>query len=282
MQYRLIITILVAALCVSPVIAHAAATADSYGGRDMIVYVPAKLPPAGSRALVVVLHGGLGNAARIAGRSAEGGLNMDAAADLGGFVVAYLDGTPIARLLPGRLLGWNAGGGCCGLPARNGTDDVAYISSAVAALAARHGIDPARVYVIGHSNGAMMGQRMMCETTVFAAAVAISGPLNLDATRCPAARGRRILALHGARDENVPVAGGRGSKGLSGVSFRAEADAREVFRASGAAYTLQVVPGADHRLDNLDSAIRQTEHVTIADKAARFLGLAPSSQDTYP
>ncbi len=32
---------------------------DRYGARDMLVYVPDTLPPPGSRALVVVLHGGV-------------------------------------------------------------------------------------------------------------------------------------------------------------------------------------------------------------------------------
>ena len=86
----------------------------AYGGRDMIVYVPSQLPPEGSRALVVVLHGGLGNAQRIESRQSETGLNIDAAAARNGFVVAYLNGTPVTRRMGGDKLGWNAGGGCCG------------------------------------------------------------------------------------------------------------------------------------------------------------------------
>ena len=38
---------------------------DFGAGRQLIVYMPAHLPPPGQRALVVVLHGGLGNADRI-------------------------------------------------------------------------------------------------------------------------------------------------------------------------------------------------------------------------
>jgi len=49
----------------SPV--FAGVSSDSYGGRHMLVYEPAQLPPKGARALVVVLHGGLGNAARMQG-----------------------------------------------------------------------------------------------------------------------------------------------------------------------------------------------------------------------
>jgi len=245
---------------------------DHQGGRDLFVYVPTHLPPAGSRALVIVLHGGLGNAARIVGRQSESGLNLDAEADRDGFVVAYLDGTPVTRM-GGQMLGWNAGGGCCGQSAANNIDDDGYIAGAVAYLAQKYGVDAHRVFGIGHSNGAMMAQRLVCETHVLAAAVAISGPLNLDTDHCPDAAGARILAIHGADDRNVPLGGGRGI-GVAGVPFSSEARAQQVMTASGATYTLDIVPGADHKLENIEAALQQTEGVSIAEKAARFFGLA--------
>lgn len=253
--------------------AEAGDTTVTYGGREIIVYVPAHLPPPGSRALVVVLHGGLGNAVRIAGQRSESALNMDAVAEQNGFIVAYLNGTPVTRFLGDQMLGWNAGGDCCGQPAKNGVDDVAYIEGAVGDLAGRYGVERDRVFGIGHSNGAMMVQRLACETTVLAAAVAISGPLNLEVARCPAAAGRRILAIHGADDENVPVQGGRGTKGVSGVAYRSESYAKQVFTSSGGTYTLQIVDGADHAADHINAQILKTEGVTIAEKAARFFGV---------
>jgi polyhydroxybutyrate depolymerase len=250
--------------------------ADSFGGREMIVHVPDSLPPAGARALVIVLHGGLGNADRIANRQSESGLNMDAVAETHGFIVAYLNGTPVTRFLGKKMLGWNAGGGCCGQPARTGVDDVAYIEGAAAYLAGKYGVDRARIFGTGHSNGAVMTQRLMCETTLYAAAVTFSGPLGADTDRCPAAKGRRILAIHGADDRNVPVAGGRGTKGLSGVAFGSEEHARKVFTDSGATYTLQIVPEADHALDHIGAAIQANEGISIAEKAARFFGIGAS------
>jgi poly(3-hydroxybutyrate) depolymerase len=38
---------------------------ENYNGRDLLVYLPRSLPAPGRRALVIVLHGGLGNASRI-------------------------------------------------------------------------------------------------------------------------------------------------------------------------------------------------------------------------
>ena len=248
----------------------------SYAGRQMLVHVPAQLPPAGSRALVIVLHGGLGNAQRIASGQSESGLNMNAVADRDGFIVAYLNGTAVTLRMGADMLGWNAGG-CCGQSAANNVNDVAYIQGAVADLVAKYGVDPTRVFGIGHSNGAMMVQRLACETNLLAAEVAISGPLELSVGTCPEAKGRRILAIHGADDQNVPIRGGQGTQGLSRADYNSEERSQQVFTSSGAVYTLQIVPGADHKLDDIQAVIMKTEGVTIAQKAAAFFGLVPQT-----
>jgi poly(3-hydroxybutyrate) depolymerase len=248
-------------------------TEENYDGRNMLVYVPSQLPAKGTRALVVVLHGGLGNAQRIESGQSENALNMDAVAEKGGFIVAYLNGTPATLRFGADMLGWNAGGGCCGQPAEKNVDDVRYIKGAVQYLAAQYGIDPSRLYGMGHSNGAMMTQRLMCETGIYAAAVSISGPLNLDGANCVAAHGKRILAIHGAEDANVPIAGGRGTQGISRAVYNSEERTRQSFVNSRASYELLVVKGADHRLEHIEDAILQTEGVSIAEKAAQFFGL---------
>jgi polyhydroxybutyrate depolymerase len=253
------------------------ATLESYGGRDIYVYAPPNLPARGSRALVVVLHGGLGNAERIVQEGAEHGLNMDEVASRDGFVVAYLSGTRVAERLGPKFLGWNAGGGCCGLPAANGVDDVAWIEGAVRHLVEEQGIDPRRIYGTGHSNGAAMTERLMCESGLYAAAVVYSGPLNIDVKTCPAARGKRILAVHGADDANVPVAGGQGSRGVSHVGWKSEDYTRRMFAASGADFRLEIVAGADHNLDHIAAVIERDQGVSLAQKGARFFGLEPEA-----
>jgi polyhydroxybutyrate depolymerase len=175
-------------------------------------------------------------------------------------------------------LGWNAGGGCCGVPAENQVDDVAYIKRAVDHLVGEFGIDRSRIYGIGHSNGAMMTQRLMCETGLYAAAVPISGPLNLTTENCAAARGKKILAIHGEEDENVPIAGGKGTKGISRAVFNSQERTRQIFANAGATYSLQVVKGADHKIEHIDEVIQKTEGMSIAEKAARFFGLLNSSR----
>jgi polyhydroxybutyrate depolymerase len=274
--HRFVCMAIVLTLCATAPVARAqdnAIKTEPFHGRDMLVYAPKALPPHGTRALVIVLHGGLGNASRIAGATAESGLNMNAVATQDGFVVAYLNGTPVTRMMGAKFLGWNAGGGCCGVPAQTNVDDVAYIAAAVKRLVAEYAIDPAQVYGIGHSNGAIMTLRMMCETTVFAAGISVSGPLNVITQSCPASRGKRILSIHGADDRNVPIAGGRGTQGMANIAFQPESYTQKIFTASGADYRLEVVPGADHNLDAIDRKLKQAEGTSLAVKAARFFGL---------
>jgi polyhydroxybutyrate depolymerase len=228
--------------------------------------------------MVVVLHGGLGNAERIMAGQAEQGLNLDAEADRDGFVVAYLNGTPVTRFLGDDKLGWNAGGGCCGLSAANHVDDVAYIEGAIAALSAEQGIDPRRVFAIGHSNGAMMTMRMMCESDSIAAAISIAGPLNTDDGQCRAARSKRILAIHGEDDRNVPIAGGVGPLGLSRLAFKSEERTRRILAAAGARFELQTLPATDHFLVHIEESLRRIEGVSLAEKAARYFGLGADSR----
>jgi poly(3-hydroxybutyrate) depolymerase len=150
---------------------------------------------------------------------------------------------------------------------------VGYIRSVVEHLVLDYGIDPNRIYGIGHSNGAMLTQRVMCETGLYAAAIPVSGPLNLDHADCQAAHGKRILAIHGEQDANVPVAGGRGTKGISRAVYNSEEHSRQSFESAGASYDLLVLKGADHRLDHVTQAIQLSEGRSLAEKAADYFGL---------
>lgn len=128
---------------------------------------------------------------------------------------------------------------------------------------------------MGHSNGAIMTQRLMCETDLYQAAIPLAGPLNMDAAACPAAKGKRIWAIHGALDENVPVVGGYGTKGISKVDFKPQKYGQDIFEKSGAEYRLDILPGTDHNLANLAAAIEKREQRTLGRAAALFFGLAP-------
>jgi polyhydroxybutyrate depolymerase len=152
--------------------------------RNYRLYVPAGLPPAAS--LVVMLHGGFGSA-----EQAERAYGWNQLADSAKFVVAYPDGL-------GRA--WNSGGGCCGQPSRDGVDDVGFITAAVRDIANNVGIDPARIYATGISNGGMMAYKLACNSAVFAA-IGPDSATQLDV--CPAPHPTSVLHIHGTDDRLI-------------------------------------------------------------------------------
>jgi polyhydroxybutyrate depolymerase len=164
------------------------------GGRDRVyrLHMPAGVPA--SAGLVVMLHGGFGSA-----EQAERSYGWDRLADSEKFVVAYPDGVNRA---------WNVnGGGCCGRPAREGVDDVAFISAAVADVAKNVSINAAHVYAAGMSNGGMMSYTLACDTTLFAAIGPVSGT-QVDPCRSP--HPASVMAIHGTADPLIPYGGGPG------------------------------------------------------------------------
>ncbi len=172
------------------------------GGHDRSyrLYRPAGVPA--SAPLVVVLHGGFGSA-----EQAERTYKWDELADSAKFVVAYPDGLNRA---------WNVnGGGCCGRPAREGVDDVAFISAAVADIAKNVGINAAKVYATGMSNGAIMSYTLACNTDMLAAIGPVAGT-QLDPCKSP--HPTSVMAVHGTADPLVPYNGGQGFSVINGPS----------------------------------------------------------------
>ncbi len=177
--------------------------------RDYIVYTPESLLP--NPPLMLVLHGGLGNA-----QAMRSNIHMDRIADKNGFIVVYANGVS-GRLMRKRRT-WNAGT-CCGKAVKVNSDDVGYLESIIDQMVNNHHIDSKRVYITGFSNGAMMAYRMACEKPdKIAAIVPISGTLAV--TNCDQAKDIPVLHIHGDLDDNVPFNGGIGSRSVSGVKHK--------------------------------------------------------------
>lgn len=152
--------------------------------------------PAGLRypvPLVVMLHGGFGS-----GAQAERSYHWDQQADTARFAVAYPDGIGSA---------WNAGGGCCGIPGREGIDDTGFITQMVAAIGRMIPVDPARVYATGISNGGMLAYRLACDTRIFAA---IGPDSATELGSCPSPAPISVIHIHGTADRNIPYDGSQG------------------------------------------------------------------------
>ncbi|MCV7092487.1 extracellular catalytic domain type 1 short-chain-length polyhydroxyalkanoate depolymerase [Mycobacterium interjectum] len=168
--------------------------------RSYRLYKPVGVPA--SAPLVVVMHGYSGSA-----RQVERDYQWDGLADSGKFLVAYPDGL-------GRA--WNVDGEtCCGRSGRDGVDDVGFIRAAVADIANNLGVDPAKVYATGMSNGAIMSFTLACTTDIFAAIGPVAGT-QLNACRAP--RPTSVMHIHGTTDRLVPYGGGQGFSVINGPS----------------------------------------------------------------
>lgn len=175
--------------------------------RTYVLHVPAGIGVSDAVPLVVVFHGGGGNARNAAHMS-----GMSAEADKEKFIVAYPNGSgPIA----GTLLTWNTWQ-CCGYALDHKVDDVAFVRAMVEAIARDRPIDRKRIYATGMSNGAMMTYRVGCEMAdVFAAIAPVAGALDTDA--CKPSGAVSLIAFHGKADQHVRFDGGTPIKN---VDFR--------------------------------------------------------------
>ena len=182
--------------------------------REWRTYVPESLSASGDVPLVIGLHGGLGSG----GQFAEDAY-FDAQAERGQFIAVYPDGIKRGAFFDART--WNAGG-CCGTAMNEDVDDVAFIETLIGRLVAELPIDEDRVYVTGHSNGAMMAQRLGCELADRVAAIAVyAGPLE---TSCAPSQPISVLNIHGDADENVLIGGGNGSRAVSDTDYTSLAE----------------------------------------------------------
>ncbi len=165
--------------------------------RMALLHVPDDLPP-GPAAVVMALHGYTSDAAEVVGY-----FRLRDLADERGFVVVAPQGTTDAD---GERF-WNASQACCDFDA-TGVDDSAHLSRVLDVVATILPVDPARVFVVGHSNGAFMAHRLACEhADQVAAIVSLAGALDAEAA-CGPSRPVSVLQVHGVADDSILYEGG--------------------------------------------------------------------------
>jgi poly(hydroxyalkanoate) depolymerase family esterase len=146
----------------APALQDITGQSDNPGGLRSFAVLPPGLSPGAP--LVVLLHGCTQDAALIATGTGWGAL-----AETAGFALLVPQQTEAKN--PRGCFNWF-------LPAESRRDmgEAASIRAAIAALIARHGLDPARVYVVGLSaGGAMTSQLLAAYPEVFAAGAIIAG-----------------------------------------------------------------------------------------------------------
>ena len=103
---------------------------------------------------------------------------------------------------------WNAGPACCNFDHKD-IDDVARLSALLESWRSRPEVDPSRIYVMGHSNGGFMTERLVCALgDRITAAASLSGASPASDVRCTPTRSLTLLEVHGDADEIVRYAGG--------------------------------------------------------------------------
>jgi polyhydroxybutyrate depolymerase len=126
------------------------ATPDAdFEARIYELFVPESYAEGEAVPLLMVLHGASGSGAR-----SQEWLGFDELAEAENFIVVYPDGL---------YNNWDFG---AGVPTPDGSirvDDVGYLTWLVEELSTEYSIDPARVFVAGMSNGALMAYRLACE-----------------------------------------------------------------------------------------------------------------------
>ena len=110
---------------------------------------------------------------------------------------------------------WNATDFCCDFEKTN-VDDVGYLLGLIKKVSAEYHVDAERIYLVGHSNGGFMSNRLLCETDgVFAGVVSIAGSTFKDASNCKMKNPVSYLQVHAEDDptvafgENPQHAGGK-------------------------------------------------------------------------
>ncbi len=151
--------------------------------------------------LVLSLHGYISN-----GQAHDAYFGLSERVDARGFFLISPDGSREDSALQFRF--WNATDACCNFTDRD-VDDVTYLLELIDEAASRFAIDPARVYIVGHSNGGFMAYRMACDAADRVAAVAsLAGATFADEARCGATTAVSVLQLHGTLDTVIQFGGG--------------------------------------------------------------------------
>ena len=183
----------------------------AHGGleRTFLLHRPAGL--SAGAPLVLAFHGYSSSAETL-----QGYAELDALADREGFVVAYPHGT-VDR--------WGSAFWEVGYTFHTGqVDDVGFAAELVAHLVHAAGVDPARVFATGMSNGGDLSYLLACASDGLVVAVApVAGTLMAStAQSCSPVSQPDVLAIHGTADAVTWYEGDPDDRGGYGAYLSAE------------------------------------------------------------
>ena len=175
--------------------------------RSYILHIPPQYDSKKKLPLVLLFHGGGGNA-----RQALASYGMAKTADKEGFILVAPNGSGRFK---NRFLTWNVTFGF-GYAKRNNTDDIGFVTKLISKLQSELRIDPKRIFATGISNGGFLCHFLAAHLSGKIAAIApiaasIGGKESSEADfilppvpKHPVS----VIAFNGLMDKHIPYSGG--------------------------------------------------------------------------
>lgn len=152
---------------------------------------------------------------------------------------------------------WNATAACCDFFKTN-VDDSAYVQAIIDKVKSDYNVDPARIFLIGHSNGGFMSYRAAYDHSDTIAAIAsLAGATLLEAGEAPA-NPVHILQIHGTADGTIAYNGDQ----IQGNRYPSAMETAQRW----ASYNGCSNTGSSRELRDLESTIEGHESSVIAFK----------------
>jgi polyhydroxybutyrate depolymerase len=169
------------------------------GERPFTLVVPSTYQSGTPAPLLIALHGYTAEAPY-----ADSYFALGKVADEKGILAVYPSGSKDSN----GFLYWNATPACCNFDS-SAVDDEAYLLNIIDSVSKEYSVDPARIYIVGHSNGGFMAHHMACkQSDRIAAIVSLAGSTYSNTRSCQPTSPVSVLQIHGSKDAVISYTGG--------------------------------------------------------------------------
>jgi polyhydroxybutyrate depolymerase len=198
-MFRARLTLAVLLLSLIPISHSHAADVVYPGDRPFTLVVPTTYQSGTPAPLIIALHGYTADAPY-----ADSYFALGKAANEKGILTVYPSGSKDSN----GFLFWNATPACCNFDSSS-VDDEAYLINIIDSVSKDYSVDPARIYIVGHSNGGFMAHHMACkQSDRIAAIVSLAGSTYSNTRSCKPTSPVSVLQIHGSKDAVISYSGG--------------------------------------------------------------------------